>query len=113
MYHIGMFHRDDRQGGYKDSILWPAQVLLGLQFSSFSINTRWRLLQYVLTLFSPCGNMGGKDGTKTVVTCKILNQSKFVAVTTIELMVGCVQTEPGCKEWVIIDRSRAYASTID
>ena len=47
-----------------------------------------------------------------MVTYKTLNQSKFVAVTTIESVVGRVQTEPKRKEWAIIDRSGAYASTV-
>jgi len=47
-----------------------------------------------------------------MVTYKNLNQLKFVAVTTIESVVGRVQTEPGRKEWAIIDRSGAYASTV-
>jgi hypothetical protein len=38
--------------------------------------------------------MRGSDMTKMMVTYKVLNQSKFVAVTTIESMVGHVQTEP-------------------
>jgi hypothetical protein len=30
----------------------------------------------------------------------------------IESVVGQVQTEPGRKEWAIIDRSGAYTSTV-
>ena len=38
---------------------------------------------------------------------------KFIAMATmIKSVVGCVQTEPGRREWVIIDRSGAYASTV-
>ena len=38
---------------------------------------------------------------------------KFMAMsTTIESVVGRVQTEPGRREWAIIDRSGAYASTV-
>jgi hypothetical protein len=68
--------------------------------------------RYILALFSPCGNTRGNDATKTTVTYKILNRSKFIAATTIESVVGRVQTEPGRKEWAIIDRSGAYASTV-
>ena len=50
--------------------------------------------------------------TKTMVNYKILNQSKFVAATTNESVVGRVQTEPGCKDWAIIDRSGVYTSTV-
>jgi hypothetical protein len=67
---------------------------------------------YILSLFSPCGNTRGRDATKAMVTYKTLNRSKFVAVATIESVVGRVQTEPGRKEWAIIDRSGAYASTV-
>ena len=68
--------------------------------------------RYILALFSPCGNTRGSDATKKVVTYRILNRSKFVAATTIESVVGRVQTEPGRNEWAIIDRSGAYASTV-
>jgi len=68
--------------------------------------------RYVLALFSPCGNTRGSDATKTMVTYKNLNRSKFVAATTIESVVGRVQTEPRRNEWAIIDRSGAYASTV-
>ena len=68
--------------------------------------------RFILALLSPCGNTKGIDAMKTVVTYKNLNQSKFVAATTIESVVGRVQTEPGRKEWAIIDRSGAYASTV-
>ena len=47
-----------------------------------------------------------------MVTYKNLNRSKFVAATTIESVVGRVQTEPRRNEWAIIDRSGAYASTV-
>ena len=56
--------------------------------------------------------MQGANATKRMVLYKMLNQSKFVSVTTIGSVVGHVQTEPGQKEWAIIDRSRAYASTV-
>ena len=68
--------------------------------------------QYILALFSPCGNTRGTDATKAAVTYKTLNRSKFVTVTTIESVVGRVRTEPGRREWAIIDRSGAYASTV-
>jgi hypothetical protein len=68
--------------------------------------------RHVLALFSPCGNTRGLDATKKMVTYKSLNRSKLVAVTTIESVVGRVQMEPGRKEWAIIDRSGAYASTV-
>ena len=68
--------------------------------------------RYILALFSPCGNTRGGDATKKMVTYKTLNRSKFVAATTIESVVGRVQTEPGRNEWAIVDRSGAYASTV-
>ena len=59
----------------------------------------------VLALFSPCANTGGRDATKEVVTYTTLHASKFVAVNTIEAVVGRIRLAVDKEEWAIADRS--------
>lgn len=67
---------------------------------------------FILALLAPCTLTEGRDAQDEVVTFKNLNATYFVDVQTIEAVVGRVRTAKQKYEWGIIDRSRAYASTV-
>jgi hypothetical protein len=67
---------------------------------------------HVLALFSPCSQTDGWDANKEVVGYKSHLTAKIIAANAIESLVGRVPVKKNRNEWVIVDRSGAFASTV-